>query len=129
MDSVLDLGLIRRDISRVYPMIYYTLKGLLADWAEALAKRPEDVRHSSQGRLVSATQVQTAENLKPLFKRLRRRELDADVLMRVAEIVHFVQRREYRQANDSYLQLSIGNAPWPIGVTMPGCVVPEARRR
>lgn len=24
------------------------------------------------------------------------------------------------QANDSYLQMAIGNAPWPIGVTMVG---------
>lgn len=43
-----------------------------------------------------------------------------DVLARLAEIVHYVQKREYRNANDSYLQLSIGNAPWPIGVTMVG---------
>lgn len=30
--------------------------------------------------------------------------------------------RQYQRANDSYLRLSIGNAPWPIGVTMVGCV-------
>ena len=33
----------------------------------------EDVRHSTQGRMVSATHVQTGEYLKPLFKGLRRR--------------------------------------------------------
>lgn len=43
--------------------------------------------------------------------------------MRIAEIVHYMQKREYRMANDSYLQLSIGNAPWPIGVTAVGYVV------
>ena len=42
--------------------------------------------------------------------------------MRIAEIVHYMQQREYRKANDSYLQLSIGNAPWPIGVTAVGYV-------
>lgn len=42
--------------------------------------------------------------------------------MRIAEIVHYMQQREYRMANDSYLQLSIGNAPWPIGVTAVGYV-------
>lgn len=47
-------------------------------------------------------------------------QLEPDVLMRIAEIVHYMQKREYRHANDSYLQLSIGNAPWPIGVTMVG---------
>lgn len=44
------------------------------------------------------------------------------MLARVAEIVHYMQKRQYSRANDSYLRLSIGNAPWPIGVTMVGLV-------
>jgi pre-mRNA-splicing factor 18 len=44
------------------------------------------------------------------------------MLVRIAEIVHYMQKRQYQRANDSYLRLSIGNAPWPIGVTMVGCV-------
>ena len=40
MNSVLDLRLMRRDLPRVYPIIYYTLKGLLSDWGDALARRP-----------------------------------------------------------------------------------------
>lgn len=28
--------------------------------------------------------------------------------------------QRYLQANDAYLQMAIGNAPWPIGVTMVG---------
>lgn len=120
MDSLLDLNLIKTDIDRVYPIIYYTLKGLLQEWADSLAARPDDVKHTMQGRMAAATQVQSGDYLKPLFKKLRKRALSPDVLMRIAEIVHYVQKREYRHANDSYLQLSIGNAPWPIGVTMVG---------
>lgn len=120
MDSLLDLNLIKTDIDRVYPIIYYTLKGLLQEWADTLAARPDEVKHTMQGKLAAATQVQSADYLKPLFKKLRKRALTPDVLMRIAEIVHYMQRRQYRTANDSYLQLSIGNAPWPIGVTMVG---------
>lgn len=120
MDSLLDLDLIRKDMNKVYPIIYYTLKGLLEDWEAQLAARPLDVKMSTAGKTASAIQVQSADYLKPLFKSLRKRELPPDVLMRIAEIVHFMQKREYRNANDSYLQLSIGNAPWPIGVTMVG---------
>jgi pre-mRNA-splicing factor 18 len=142
MNSLLDLNLMKKDINKVYPIIYYTLKGLLRDWEQALAERPSEVRQSNQGKLVAATQVQSAEYLKPLFKQLRQRvsvviveictsstarlitllcqSVLPDVLARLAEIVHYVQKREYRNANDSYLQLSIGNAPWPIGVTMVG---------
>jgi len=45
-----------------------------------------------------------------------------DMLARLAEIVHYMQKRQYQRANDAYLRLSIGNAPWPIGVTMVGWV-------
>jgi len=44
------------------------------------------------------------------------------MLHRIAEVVHYMQKREYQRANDAYLRLSIGNAPWPIGVTMVGFV-------
>ena len=44
------------------------------------------------------------------------------MLHRLAEIVHHMQKRQYQRANDAYLRLSIGNAPWPIGVTMVGLV-------
>ncbi|KAK0540357.1 hypothetical protein OC842_000545 [Tilletia horrida] len=120
MDQVLDLSLLKREPNKLYPIIYHTLKGLLKDWSTALAERPEEVQRSTQGKLAAATQVQAAEYLAPLFKLLRKRALAPDVLARLSEIVHFVQKREYRYANDSYLQLSIGNAPWPIGVTMVG---------
>ncbi|MCO5555712.1 hypothetical protein L7F22_009257 [Adiantum nelumboides] len=120
MNSVLDLNLIKKDINKVYPIIYYTLKGLMRDWETSLAERPIEIRQSSQGKLVAATQVQTADYMKPLLKQLRHRSVKPDVLARLAEIIHYVQKREYRNANDSYLQLSIGNAPWPIGVTMVG---------
>lgn len=79
---------------------------------------PESVRRSTQGKIAAATQQTSAEYLKPLFKSLRKRELAPDVLLAVAEITYNMQIREYLKANDSYLRLSIGNAPWPIGVTM-----------
>lgn len=31
--------------------------------------------------------------------------------------------REYVQANTRYIELSIGNAPWPMGVAMLGITV------
>lgn len=122
MHSVMDLKLMWTDTARVYPIIYYTLKGLLEDWEAELEKRPDIVKRSDKGQKMTDLHGQTATNLKPLFKLLRRRSVDSDVLLHIAEIVHYMQQREYRKANDAYLQLSIGNAPWPIGITMAGCV-------
>jgi len=129
VNGVLDLGLVKSDPDKLYPIIYYALKRTLKEWAEAMDERPEHIKRSTQGKLAAATQVQSAEYLKPLFKTLRSRSLPADVLLRMSEIVHYMQKRQYQRANDSYLRLSIGNAPWPIGVTMVGIHERSAREK
>ena len=73
MDQVLDLALLRKDPAKLYPMIYYTLKGLFADWEADLAERPEEMRLSTDGRLHTAAFLQSSQNIKPLYKLLRRR--------------------------------------------------------
>ncbi|KAJ7650443.1 Prp18 domain-containing protein [Roridomyces roridus] len=128
-NSLLDLSLIKSDPDKLYPIIYFALKRTLREWGEAMDERPESVKRTTQGKLAAATQVQSAEYLKPLFKSLRARSLPPDVLGRMAEIVHYMQKRQYQQANDSYLRLSIGNAPWPIGVTMVGIHERSAREK
>ncbi|KAJ3744231.1 Prp18 domain-containing protein [Lentinula detonsa] len=128
-EGVLDLGLIKTDPDKLYPIIYYALKRALNEWGEAMDERPEHVKRTTQGKLAAATQVQSAEYLKPLFKTLRSRSLPPDMLARMAEIVHHMQKRQYQRANDSYLRLSIGNAPWPIGVTMVGIHERSAREK
>ncbi|KIY68836.1 Prp18-domain-containing protein [Cylindrobasidium torrendii FP15055 ss-10] len=128
-DTVLDLSLVKSDPDKLYPVIYYALKRVLKEWGEAMDERPDSIKSTHQGKLAAATQVQSAEYLKPLFKQLRSRSLPADVLGRMAEIVHHMQKRQYQKANDAYLRLSIGNAPWPIGVTMVGIHERSAREK
>ncbi|GAA5905881.1 hypothetical protein JCM6882_009060 [Rhodosporidiobolus microsporus] len=119
-EVIVDLSLVKSNPHKVYPQIYHAFKRVLKEWEASLAARPESVRRSTQGKLAAATQATSAEYLKPLFKQLRKRDLQSDVLSNVAEIAHHMQTREYLRANDAYLRLSIGNAPWPIGVTMVG---------
>ncbi|TBU43251.1 pre-mRNA splicing factor [Dichomitus squalens] len=127
--EILDLNLVKTDPDKLYPIIYYALKRALKEWEQWMDERPEHVKHTTQGKNAAATQRQSADNLKPLFKLLRARNLPADMLARIAEIVHYMQRRQYQRANDSYLRLSIGNAPWPIGVTMVGIHERSAREK
>ena len=42
------------------------------------------------------------------------------ILNKLYNITHWSLLREYILANQNYMDLSIGNAPWPIGVTMVG---------
>ncbi|KAG8739761.1 mRNA splicing protein prp18 [Ceratobasidium sp. 414] len=128
-DAVLDLALIKTSPDKLYPLIYFALKRLLKEWEQSMAERPDNVKRSTQGKLAAATQVQSAEYLKPLFKQLRSKTMAADVLAKLAEIVHYMQKREYQKANDAYLRLSIGNAAWPIGVTMVGIHERSAREK
>jgi len=92
-------------------------------------ERPDDIKRSTQGKLAAATQVQSADYMKPLFKQLKAKALPSDMLKNIAEIVHYMQARQYQRANDAYLRLSIGNAPWPIGVTMVGIHERSAREK
>ncbi|KAL4074976.1 Prp18 domain-containing protein [Scleroderma yunnanense] len=127
--GAIDMELLKTDPDKLYPLIYYALKRTFKEWEESMDERPEHVKRSTQGKLAAAIQVQSAEYLKPLFKTLRSRSLPSDMLTRIAEIVHYMQKREYQKANDSYLRLSIGNAPWPIGVTMVGIHERSAREK
>jgi pre-mRNA-splicing factor 18 len=71
--AVLDLGLLKTDKSKLYPLIYHALKRILKEWEEAMDDRPDAVKRTTQGKLAAATQKQSAEYLKPLFKNLRSR--------------------------------------------------------
>lgn len=47
-------------------------------------------------------------------------------MVRVAQCC---RRRDYLAATDEYIKLAIGNAPWPIGVTMVGIHERSAREK
>lgn len=101
-------------------IITKVLKFLLGVWAKELNAREDYVKRGVQGKLTSATQKQTESYLKPLFRKLRKRSLPSDIKESIVDIIKYILQREYVKANDAYLQMAIGNAPWPIGVTMVG---------
>ncbi|KAI7933875.1 hypothetical protein MJO28_017437 [Puccinia striiformis f. sp. tritici] len=98
--ATVDLNLIKTDPRKIYPQIYFALKRVLKEWEQSMAEQSDHVR-------LTIIQITT-------------RVLTPDVLQAVAEIVHHMQTQEYIRANNTYLRLSIGNAPWPIGLTMVG---------
>ncbi|KAH0548577.1 hypothetical protein GP486_007880 [Trichoglossum hirsutum] len=106
---------------------YFTL--ILTEWEIALAQRPENVKASFQGKQAYTAMVQARENMRPLFRRFEKGDLEAGVLAPVVDIVRAAQERRYVDANDGYLTLSIGKAAWPIGVTMVGIHERSAREK
>ncbi|XP_043570113.1 pre-mRNA-splicing factor 18 isoform X1 [Chiloscyllium plagiosum] len=108
------------DDSKDMDTITKVLRFLLDVWAKDLNAREDYLKCSVQGKLAGATHKQTESYLKPLFRKLRKKTLSQDIKESITDIIKFMLQREYVKANDAYLQMAIGNAPWPIGVTMVG---------
>ncbi|XP_070559911.1 pre-mRNA-splicing factor 18-like [Ptychodera flava] len=101
-------------------VILVYLKFLLQVWGKTLNSRPVEVKRSVKGKLEAATHSQTVSYLKPLLRKLKRRRVSPEILEFLVHIVRNLLDGDYVKANDYYLQMAIGNAPWPIGVTMVG---------
>lgn len=118
--TIISLELLKENLNLTYDLIGIYFARMMREWEKFLSIRPDDVRRTHAGKLQSAMQTQSSEYMKPFFKGLKNRTIPPDVVARLAEICQLMQQREYLIANDRYLQMSIGNAPWPIGVTMVG---------
>ena len=106
------------------------LKGLLKEWeAEFAAKSTKEFLESHRGKVATVTLKQCKETVSYLFDLLRERTVPKDVVDHLDKIVSFMKQREYMLATDEYLKLSIGNAPWPMGVTMVGIHERAGRER
>ncbi|XP_017769111.1 PREDICTED: pre-mRNA-splicing factor 18 [Nicrophorus vespilloides] len=96
------------------------LELLLKMWQDQLQTRSAQEKRGTKGKLAGATCTQTQVYLKPLLRKLRTHTLPEDISDSLTEIVQHLLNRNYLKASDAYLQMAIGNAPWPIGVTMVG---------
>ncbi|PVD25218.1 hypothetical protein C0Q70_15716 [Pomacea canaliculata] len=95
-------------------------KFLMKEWGERLNSRPLEEKRTTRGKMASATHSQTVSYLKPLFRQLKQKKVEEGLLESFVIIVQNMMDRDYIKANDAYLEMAIGNAPWPIGVTMVG---------
>jgi pre-mRNA-splicing factor 18 len=116
----ISIDLFKNDPEFCYSLVSTFWKRLQAEWGLYLQNRSDDEKQSREGKLQSAVHAQTIEHLRPLYKRFKKRDLKEDVMERIVDICYFVQLREYIKANDAYMKLSIGNAPWPVGVVNVG---------
>lgn len=100
--------------------IYKYLKGLLKEWEYDLAQRPESVAKSVAGKNETMTLKQCKDYIRPLFKLLKSRKLEDGLQYNLLKIVNFAKEGEFVKAHDAYMDVAIGRAAWPIGVTMVG---------
>lgn len=94
----------------------------LKEWEKLLKCRKKAESETEKGRQDSAQYYQTKRDIQPLINSLKTSDgkVDQEVLDKLFEIVTLCNQRDYNKAQDKYIELAIGNAPWPMGVTMVG---------
>jgi pre-mRNA-splicing factor 18 len=123
-----------RDAESAHPadQVVHFLKYLLEEWqreVDANVARDENWTRTEVGRQSAANVRLCAEHLKPLFKKCKKRALPADLERALFLVVKRMKARDYRAAADAYVGVAIGNAAWPIGVTMVGIHERSARTK
>ena len=63
---------------------------------------------------------QCTQNIKPLLNLLQEKKLNQVILDKLFTVMVFAENKDLLNANDRYIDLSIGNAAWPMGLTMVG---------
>ncbi|KAJ3343635.1 mRNA splicing protein prp18 [Gonapodya sp. JEL0774] len=127
--SPISVDLLMKDPDRTYHLLSVYFRRKCFEWEKDLDARSDEEKRSNDGKKREAMFRQTMDYLKPFFKSLKQKNMDADVVARISEIAAFLHQREYQKANNAYLTLSIGNSPWPIGVTMVGIHERSAREK
>jgi pre-mRNA-splicing factor 18 len=72
---------------------------------------------------------QTERAFEALYARLKAQEVHREIRACLIMIIDAIEQRNYQHANEIYLQLSIGNQAWPIGVTSIGIHDRTAREK
>lgn len=101
----------------------------MAEWEAEVEERMKVDEHflsTQEGRETLSTVKLTQDHIKPLYRLLKHRRLPSDIESALWIMTKAMQARNYREAGDIYVRVAIGNAPWPIGVTMVG--IHERRR-
>lgn len=110
----------RGDASFDTQLLIKLYKCLVLEWGDSIHNLPRAEREAIKNKMALATYKQTQQYLKPLFRQLKSGKLPEDIKESLVEIAQYMLDRNYIKANDTYLQMAIGNAAWPIGVTMVG---------
>ena len=100
--------------------IYRYFKSLLRQWEAELNSRPDSVKRTMAGKNETKTLKQCKDYIRPLFTLCKRREIEESLQNHLFNIVLYCEQGEFVKAHDAYLDVAIGRAAWPIGVTMVG---------
>jgi pre-mRNA-splicing factor 18 len=103
------------------------IKFMMTKWHQALSKRSPDEQSSVMGKRETGIHTQTRTYLKPLLRMLKKQTVTDDVRDSLVKMVVFTLQKDYIFGHEAYMEMAVGNAPWPIGVTNAGIHARPAR--
>lgn len=112
--------------------ILFWIRKMFGMMQKELDTRPEDLKRTAQGKREVALFKQTKSDIRPLVEQLASKGKDhvpADIFAHLLNVQHLCEIRDYKKADEAYYQLAIGNAAWPMGVTMVGIHERSAREK
>ena len=114
-----------RDFPDICDEVYLWITKILRDWGSEIENQYHDqmIRMNTSTKRIFDISEETASDFKGFEKVLKKRSGDKEMVTSIYHIMNCCLVRENIEANDKYIQLSIGNAPWPMGVAMLGITV------
>lgn len=126
----------RHTVEEKSRLVFIWCRKMLKAWDEDLhpgedgkTSRPPDFMNTSEGKVEQNHFNLCKKNIRPLLKHLKKERLATEILDSLYLIVQYSMMKEYVKAHDKYLQLGIGNSPWPMGVTQVGIHERSGRSR
>ena len=93
---------------------------MFQEWEKEIDRLPLEVKVGHEGREKFGIYKQCRGYIKPLLRLLKRREVTKIIMNKLFEVMVFCLDLDFIRAHNKYIELAIGNAPWPMGVTMVG---------
>ncbi len=88
------------------------IKNVLRQWEES----NKAIENKDQQEKQNALLLETKRWLVPLLVKIKRDELDQDLAITLSTTLYNLQNGKYIEAESNYMELSVGNVAWPIGV-------------
>lgn len=112
--NISDKALLKINVARFLRCILYEwLDYIIENNHESVGAQMDILLDSVKSLVVLWKDLVHIKSTKPYKKTITN-----DLLLKIAQIFRECSLRNYVNANSIYLRLSIGNNPWPIGVTM-----------
>lgn len=88
------------------------IQSILEMWKKKVEEMKDQEKQEFNGKQFIKYYNESKTSLEPLIRKLQRNKTPLNVLESLHKIFRHVDAKEFLQANDTYLNLAIGNSPW-----------------